>query len=476
MSKLTQVVNGRYVGANKYTIKDAGGGKSTIDFSPDSVLEQGTAVGAEILNEIQKNGLYYLAGTHKVVGQESIYDCTLIGIDTFDFVQLNVLFKPNVVPTQNTVKLNISGQTYVLTDKITNNNQIGLVLVKSELKAYTWGTKITIVDDLTTGGTDKALSAQMGVELNNKKANKSGDTFTGLIKVKMERPYIEFLNASNERMGYIGYGATDNTKLQIINALKSNGSVSNILEVYNDGSLAIPYETIPNNSVVDANDLIPSQDVGTKIYRISSSSVVTNSSNFPEGAGAGFLRVTRTYNTQITQEYFDTTNNNTYIRYKVSAWYPWVSVDKKHYTIMFAKGTRDSSNIVQSSDSEVTLDIFQHRQFGDGNLAQYDSTDKTIKILKSGRYMINMAIYHLGITGRNSFIFKLYKNDTLIDYTESRGGDIREKKNINLVYDLKANEKLKLTVRNSTGNNLIIYTPKEYSRLQLTKISEIGGL
>jgi hypothetical protein len=337
-------------------------------------------------------------------------------------------------------------------------------------------TSTDIINDLTTGGADKVASGETVKTLNSTKASKNGDTFTGLIKMKMARPYIEFLNTSNERMGYIGYGATDNTKLQIINALKSNESVSNTLEVYNDGSLAIPYETIPNNSVVDANDLIPSQDVGTKIYRISSSSVVTNSSNFPEGAGAGILKVTRTYNTQITQEYFDTTSNNTYIRYKVSAWYPWVSVDKKHYTIMFAKGTGDSSDIVQSSDSEVTLDIFQHRQFGDGNLAQYDPTDKTIKILKSGRYMINMAIYHVGTTGRNSFIFRLYKNDTLIDYTESRGSDIREKKNINLVYDLKANEKLKLTVRNSVGDNLTIYTPREYSRLQLTKISEIGGL
>lgn len=338
-----------------------------------------------------------------------------------------------------------------------------------------WAKKL-IVNDLTTGGVDKALSGEMGKKLNNDKANKAGDTFTGLIKMKMERPYIEFLNTSNERMGYIGYGASDRTKLQIINALKSNENVYNGLEIFNDGSVAIPYETIPNNSVVNANDLIPSADVSVKIYRISSSSVVTNSSNFPGGAGAGFLRVTRTYSTQITQEYFDTTNSNTYIRYKLSTWSSWVSVDKKHHTMMFAKGTGDSSDIVQSSSSEVTLDIFKDRQFGDGDLAQYDSTDKTIKILKSGRYMINMAIYHVGTTGINSFIYKLYKNGALIDYTESRGNDIREKKNINLVYDLNANDKLKLTVKNSTGNNLTIYTPKEYSRLQLTKISEIGGL
>lgn len=333
-----------------------------------------------------------------------------------------------------------------------------------------------IVNDLTTGGTTNALSGEMGKSLDNKKVNRNGDIFTGLIKMKMASPYIEFLNTSNERMGHIGYGALDRTKLQIINALKSNENVSNVLEIFNDGSLAIPYETIPDNRTVDANDLIPSSDVGTKLYRISSSSVIINSSNFPSGARAGFLRVTKTYNMQITQEYFDTTNNNTYIRYKLSSWSSWVSVDKKHYTVMFAKGTGDSSDTLKTSNNEVALDIFKDRQFGDGYLAQYDSTDKTIKILKSGRYMINMDIYYVVNVSNDSIVWKLYKNGTLIDYTEGRGNDIREKKNINLVYDLNANDKLKLTVRSKYEYTVYVYTPKEYSRLQLTKISEIGGL
>lgn len=342
-------------------------------------------------------------------------------------------------------------------------------------------TSTDIINDLTTGGADKVASGETVKTLNSTKASKNGDTFTGLIKMKMERPYIEFLNASNERMGYIGYGATDNTKLQIINALKSNESVSNILEVYNDGSLAIPYETIPNNSVVDANDLIPSPEVGTKIYRIYSSSVVINGSNFPSGVGAGFLRVTKTYNTQITQEYFDTTNNNSYIRYKTSTWNSWVSVDKKHYTIMFAKGTgAEEKTRLPSNNTETVVDIFKDRQLGDGSLAQYDSTDKTIKILKSCRYMINMALYTLPymVSNTGGVILRLYKNDSIIDYTEITGypGSFRDKISVNFVYDLRANDKLKLTVQNFLTQDLVFYTAKEYSRLQLTKISEIGGL
>ena len=168
MATLTQVVNGEYVGADKYIIQDAGDGKSTVTFSPDQVLKEGTQVGAGLLNEIQKNGLYYLAGVHRVDGQESIYDCTLVGIDTFDFTQLNVLFKPNTTPTQTTVKLNISGQVYTLTGKILSANQVGLVLVKSESKAYTWANQVEIVNDLTTGGANNALAAEQGVVLNRK--------------------------------------------------------------------------------------------------------------------------------------------------------------------------------------------------------------------------------------------------------------------------------------------------------------------
>ena len=58
MGSLTQVVNGEYIGADKYVIEDAGDGKSTVVFSPDNVLKEGTPVGAELVNEIQKNDLY----------------------------------------------------------------------------------------------------------------------------------------------------------------------------------------------------------------------------------------------------------------------------------------------------------------------------------------------------------------------------------------------------------------------------------
>ena len=144
MAKLTKIVNGEYIGGNKYKITSTGDGKSTIDFSPDTVLTPGTPVGAEVLNEIQKNGLYTLIGTKRVVGQEDIYDCTFEGIENFDFEEINILLKPNANSTMQNVFVNVGGSKYKITSilgthcNIFANQNIGLTLKKSTLQAIKW--------------------------------------------------------------------------------------------------------------------------------------------------------------------------------------------------------------------------------------------------------------------------------------------------------------------------------------------------
>lgn len=248
MAKLTKVINGRYVGSDKYKITDTNDGKKQIVFSPDSVVEEGTPIGAEILNEIQNNGLYYLIGTHRVDGQESIYDCTLEGIDSFEFTQLCVLFKPDTTPTQSTIKLNISGQVYTLTGaKILNANQLGLILVKSELKAYVWSNYIKIVNDLTTGGVDNALSGEMGKKLNNEKFDKIGGTVNGNVTVtgtftvngattiKSQQleiygntPYIDF-HYNNESNDFTSRFMDNGSGLEYVDGSGKNFNFRNIL-------------------------------------------------------------------------------------------------------------------------------------------------------------------------------------------------------------------------------------------------------
>lgn len=141
MAKLNKIVNGNYIGPNKYRITDSSDGKKEIVFSPDQTLVEGTPVGAEILNEIQNNGLYYLEGIKRVSGQTDIYDCTLEGIDQFEFKQLAILFKPNADSSNSTVQLNISGQIYTVNstdNKLKANINIGLLLTKSNKTAYSW--------------------------------------------------------------------------------------------------------------------------------------------------------------------------------------------------------------------------------------------------------------------------------------------------------------------------------------------------
>ena len=144
MAKLTKIVNGEYIGGNKYKITSTGDGKSTIDFSPDTVLTPGTPVGAEVLNEIQKNGLYTLIGTKRVVGQEDIYDCTFEGIENFDFEEINVLLKPNASSTMQNIFVNVGGNKYKITsisdtsNNVYANQSVGLTLKKSNLQAIKW--------------------------------------------------------------------------------------------------------------------------------------------------------------------------------------------------------------------------------------------------------------------------------------------------------------------------------------------------
>ena len=189
MPKLNQIVNGEYIGANKYIIKEDGNGKSTIDFSPDEVFKPGTPVGAEILNEIQKNGLYQLSGIKNTVAEEDIYDCSLEGIDTFEFEELNILLKPdknsekeNVFIKLNEIKYKIISNTGN-TSEIFANQNTGLTLKKSTLQAIKWDMSVPVVDNLKTQDSKKALSANMGYELENKKANNSITiTGTGALK------------------------------------------------------------------------------------------------------------------------------------------------------------------------------------------------------------------------------------------------------------------------------------------------------
>lgn len=112
MPKITKIVNGEYIGGEKYTITDAGEGKSTILFTPDTVIKDGTPVGAEILNEMQKNGVYSLNGTRIISGQKEIYTCNIEGIVDFGLFDIVLIMTPNATNTMQNVVIDLSGTEF----------------------------------------------------------------------------------------------------------------------------------------------------------------------------------------------------------------------------------------------------------------------------------------------------------------------------------------------------------------------------
>lgn len=93
--------------------------------------------------------------------------------------------------------------------------------------------KTSVVNDLTTGGSGRALSAEMGKELNDRKFDKSGGDITGIIQIKKNNPYIYFddTRTPDQPRGFVGYGSGEGI-LQL-----ANGRSGYSVNLYPDGTL-----------------------------------------------------------------------------------------------------------------------------------------------------------------------------------------------------------------------------------------------
>ena len=128
-------------------------------------------------------------------------------------------------------------------------------------------TKTEIVNDLTTGGADKALSGDMGKELNENKLNKTGGDVSGLLSIKSE-PYseIQFKSSASNNQGAVGaFVGADNTTSYVY--LRNNQQAkTSKLSLYQNGyaTLTASNLTTPQKEVIGAiNDIY----AGTQIYR-----------------------------------------------------------------------------------------------------------------------------------------------------------------------------------------------------------------
>lgn len=179
MPKVTKIINGEYIGGEKYTITDAGEGKSIISFSPDTVLKEGTPVGAEILNEMQKNGIYSLIGTRNISGQKEIYTCNIDGINDFGLFDIVLIVTPNITNTTQNIYLDLSGNEF----QIIGNNIISAGDLQANEPYIFKLTSITkkaflIGSDKLKKGTYSGKASDLKTEIDGK-VSKDGDTVTG---------------------------------------------------------------------------------------------------------------------------------------------------------------------------------------------------------------------------------------------------------------------------------------------------------
>lgn len=186
MPKVTKIINGEYIGGEKYTITDAGEGKSIISFTPDTVLKEGTPIGAEILNEMQKNGVYSLIGTRNISGQKEIYTCNVYGINDFGLFDIVLIMTPNLTNTTQNIYLDLSGNEF----QIVSNNIISVGDLQANEPYIFKLTSVTkkaflIGSDKLKKGTYPGKASDLKTEI-DRKVSKAGDTMTGTLITKSD--------------------------------------------------------------------------------------------------------------------------------------------------------------------------------------------------------------------------------------------------------------------------------------------------
>lgn len=172
MAKITKVIDAEFVGANKYNV---GGRVVEINHAPDSILQAGTAIGSELMNEIQKNCIYSVLSVRKIEGQKEIFDINIEGANVFDFETLQVLLNVNESNSSENCYIRLANTEYKI-------NSIKANDIKQNSPSIFILNKTTQTADFV--GFVRSELEQVKRELKDEidgKLSKAGDTATGKI-------------------------------------------------------------------------------------------------------------------------------------------------------------------------------------------------------------------------------------------------------------------------------------------------------
>lgn len=223
MTKITNFKDLKVEYPNRYKVTEQDGSSKlkTITFEPGEIYQEGTKESAEVFNNINKNCIYRVDGIFTTEGQEEIYDINIQGIEDFEFENLQILVNPSSSNTKESVFIRLNGQKYVVRHNLATVKANDILTGESLLVSLDFQKKnadiigvlkgeldkkldkTAIVNDLTTGGTDKALSGQMGVELKEQIDNKlDKGTYNGNAQdlkndIDKKEPKITRSNATN---------------------------------------------------------------------------------------------------------------------------------------------------------------------------------------------------------------------------------------------------------------------------------------
>lgn len=205
MPKIKKIINGEYIEGTSYSLEQRPNGKVKLTFNPDEVITPGSTIGAEEINEIQKNGVYSCTLTRTVVGQKEIYTADLTGFEEFgkfeiilqcNFLDTNTTQTPSLrienteYQIKNVTPNKLRGEVLIkirdnkayplnlLSEEIENNNKIGLSLLGAlNLKNWLVTSYTSLMNNIK-----EALDTKIGTKLNHGGYAGTGQTLFNLIE------------------------------------------------------------------------------------------------------------------------------------------------------------------------------------------------------------------------------------------------------------------------------------------------------
>lgn len=231
MPKIKKIKNGEYIEGTSYSLEQRANGKVKLTFNPDEVITPGTPIGAEEINEIQKNNVYSCSLTRTMAGQKEVYTANLQGFENFG--KFEIILQVNFTETNTTSNpiLRIENTEYHI-QNISVGKLRGEVFIKIRAnKAYI----LNLISEELENNSNISFSLKGALNLKNWLVS-NYTTLMNNIKEVLDTKIETIKTSINGKLNHGGYGGTGqdlkndiNTKIDktsIINNLTTGGTTN----------------------------------------------------------------------------------------------------------------------------------------------------------------------------------------------------------------------------------------------------------